>query len=243
MAIHSLFDLLALLAGLAAYRWLKLPAAAGAPQQPWQLHPLYIPAVAFGVTAGAYIAGSLNLWLSGIHGVGRSISGAILGGIVAVEILKYTAGIRGSTGLAFVAPLATAIVVGRMGCFLAGLDDMTYGTPTHLPWGVDFGDGIPRHPVQLYESATMAVFLAAFVVLLRAGNPVVLRGGFYLFVGVYAAQRFFWEFLKPYGTLAGSFNLFHLISLALIAYALVYARREAQHQCSTLPNPSPRPSP
>ncbi len=32
----------------------------------------------------------------------------------------------------------------------AGLDDFTYGTPTTpAGWGHDFGDGIPRHPVQL----------------------------------------------------------------------------------------------
>ena len=47
---------------------------------------------------------------------------------------------------------------------------MTYGTPTTLPWGVDFGDGVPRHPVQLYEAATMAIFLAVFVLLLRQGR-------------------------------------------------------------------------
>ena len=39
---------------------------------------------------------------------------------------------------------------------------MTYGTPTALPWGVDFGDGVPRHPVQLYEAATMAAFFGGF---------------------------------------------------------------------------------
>lgn len=44
-------------------------------------------------------------------------------------------------------------MIGRVGCFLAGLADGTYGLPTDLPWGVDFGDGIPRHPTQLYEIA------------------------------------------------------------------------------------------
>jgi hypothetical protein len=36
-----------------------------------------------------------------------------------------------------------------VGCFLTGLSDRTYGTPTPLPWGIDFGDGIPRHPPAL----------------------------------------------------------------------------------------------
>ena len=43
--------------------------------------------------------------------------------------------------------------------------------------------------------------------------------GFHLMVGWYAAQRFLWEFLKPYGTVLGPFNLFHLVCAALIVYA------------------------
>jgi phosphatidylglycerol:prolipoprotein diacylglycerol transferase len=237
-----LFDVLALVAALAVYRWLPIPTPPGSLQatpQPWQVHPLYIASASLGATLGAYIVGSANLWLSGIPGVARSIEGALAGAIIAIEILKGVTGIRGSTGLRFVAPLAAAIAIGRIGCFLAGLDDMTYGTPTGLPWGVDFGDGIRRHPVQLYESLTMVAFLAIFVTLLRRGSAPVLRTGFYIFIGVYAAQRFVWEFLKPYGTVVGPFNLFHLISLALIAYALLFARREASRSCSTLVRSSP----
>jgi len=242
LLLHTLFDALALVAALAIYRWLPVPTSQGSPQaaaQPWQVHPLYIAAASLGATLGAYIAGSLNLWLSGIPGIARSIEGALAGAIIAIEILKSATGIRGSTGLRFVAPLAAAIAIGRIGCFLAGLDDMTYGIPTTLPWGVDFGDGVRRHPVQLYESITMAVFLAVFVILLRRGTEPVRRTGFYLFVGVYAAQRFLWEFLKPYGTVIGPFNLFHLLSLALITYALIFARREAPRSCSTLVRSSP----
>ena len=234
---HSLFDVLALLAGLAAFRWIRMPASAAPP--PWQRHPLYLPVATIGVTAGAYLLGSLNLWLTGIGGIARSIEGGLAGGILAVETLKAMTGIRGSTGLRLVAPLAAATVVGRIGCFLAGLDDMTYGTPTALPWGVDFGDGVPRHPVQLYESLTMAVFLAAFLVLLRRGHPLAVRAGFYLFIGVYAGQRFLWEFLKPYGTVLGPLNLFHLLSLALVAYAILQARKELAEPCTTSATSTP----
>jgi prolipoprotein diacylglyceryltransferase len=44
--------------------------------------------------------------------------------------------------------------------------------------------------------------------------------GFYLAVGWYGAQRFVWEFLKPYGTLIGPFTLFHLLSAAVFVYAV-----------------------
>jgi prolipoprotein diacylglyceryltransferase len=231
LAIHSLFDLLALLVALAVYRVLPVTAI-GLPSEPWKNHPLYIAAAAGGATIGAYLFGSANLWLSGMPGaVARSIEGGIAGAVVGIELLKWRNGIRGSTGLRLVAPLAAAIAVGRLGCFFAGLEDETYGTPTALPWGVDFGDGIPRHPVQLYESAAMAAFLFAFVLSLRHERETVRRTGFYLFVAFYALQRFGWEFLKPYGTIVGPLNLFHLLSLALIAYAFVFARRELSQPC------------
>ena len=230
MLVHSLFDVLALVAALVVFR--LVPAAApGVPNEPWQIHPLYIAAASLGATAGAYLVGSLNLLLTGIDGFGRSIEGAIGGGILAIEVLKWRTGVAGSTGLRFVAPLAAAIAVGRLGCFFAGLDDMTYGTPTRVPWGVDFGDGVARHPVQLYEAATMAIFFIVFVLLLRRGGESLRRTGFYAFVAVYAVQRFIWEFFKPYATLIGPLNLFHLLSLALVAYALVFARRELRQPC------------
>jgi phosphatidylglycerol:prolipoprotein diacylglycerol transferase len=235
LAIHSLFDLLALLVGFAVYRLLPV-AANSVPAEPWKSHPMYIAAGGGGATIGAYLFGSANLWLSGIGGVGRSIEGAIAGAIVGIELLKWRTGIRGSTGLRLVAPLAAAIAVGRLGCFFAGLDDMTYGTPTPLPWGVDFGDGVPRHPVQLYEAGTMAAFLVAFILLLRHEGGRVRRTGFYLFVAVYALQRFGWEFLKPYGTVVGRLNLFHLLSLALVAYAAVFACRELSQSCRYRPS-------
>jgi phosphatidylglycerol---prolipoprotein diacylglyceryl transferase len=223
-----LFDVLALLAAVAVFRWVPITAPA-APAQPWQSHSLYLPAASLGATVGAYLVGSANLWLTGIDGLARSIEGALAGGILAIELLKAGAGIRASTGLRFVAPLAVAIAVGRIGCFLAGLDDMTYGTPTSLPWGVDFGDGIARHPVQLYESAAMVMFLAWFLWSVHRGNALVLRAGFYLFIDFYAGQRFLWEFIKPYGAVLGPFNLFHLLSAALVLYAVVFTRRE-MHQ-------------
>jgi len=52
-------------------------------------------------------------------------------------------------------------------------------------------------------------------------NVFVIENGFYLAVGFYGAQRFALEFIKPYGTLIGPFTLFHLLSAAIIAYAII----------------------
>jgi phosphatidylglycerol---prolipoprotein diacylglyceryl transferase len=218
--VHTLFDLLAVLSAMAVtmacYRWRLHDAA----QRVELLGVGYAVALVGGAALGGFGAGTLNLWLSGIPGVGRSIVGALAGAIAAVEIFKWQGGIRQSTGLIFVPAFATSVAVGRIGCYLAGLADNTYGTPTTLPWGHDFGDGVLRHPVQLYESFSMLGFLAVALVLLARREPFFMRNGFYLLVLYYGAQRFLWEFLKPYGDVAGPFNIFHFICLALCCYSI-----------------------
>ena len=185
----------------------------------------YALALVAGAAIGGFGAGTLNLWLTGAPGIGRSIVGALAGAIAAIEIFKAAKGIHGSTGLIFVPAFATSVTVGRWGCFLSGLDDHTHGTPTGLPWGHDFGDGISRHPVQLYESFTMGAFLLVALVLIGRRQPFFMRNGFYLLVLTYGAQRFVWEFLKPYGTILGPFNLFHFLCAGLVIYSLAMMGR------------------
>jgi phosphatidylglycerol:prolipoprotein diacylglycerol transferase len=217
-ALHAIFDILAWLAagvaawGLSRVRYLHFPS------QSFEL--AYIAALVFGAGLGAYLFGSLNLWLSGLSGVARSVEGALVGGTVAIELYKWRNGISLRTGARFALPLAVGIAIGRVGCYFAGLDDFTYGTPTTLPWGHDFGDGIARHPVQLYESAAMAGFAGFYVLAVLNRNSFVVTNGFYLVLVYYGLQRFLWEFLKPYGALIGPFTLFHLLSLAILFYAV-----------------------
>src|SRR6478752_7747516 len=176
--IHATFDVLAWLAAGAAGLWLMRSGRVSFPV-PQPLRLSYLAALIFGAGLGAVAFGSANLWLSGQSGVARSIEGAVAGAILAIELYKRLAGIRQRTGARFALPFAVGVAVGRIGCYLSGLDDFTYGTPTALPWGHDFGDGVPRHPVQLYESATM---LAAAVLYVRAAlrhNEFVIANGFY----------------------------------------------------------------
>lgn len=212
------FDALAWLAAAAAALWFSRVAKSRLPAMPRDL--AYLAVVVVGATVGAYLFGSLNLWLSGQNGIARSIEGAVAGGIIAVELYKRRVGIRTRTGARFALPIAVGIAVGRIGCYLAGLDDFTYGTPTTLPWGHDFGDGVPRHPVQLYESAAMATCALAYALAMRRSR-FILENGFYLVIGLYGLQRFLWEFFKPYGTVLGPFTLFHLLSAAIVIYAAV----------------------
>ena len=108
---------------------------------------------------------------------GKTIVGALTGGLIAVELLKRYIGLRHSTGDLYAIPLALGIAIGRIGCFLTGLPDNTYGTPARLPWAVDFGDGIPRHPTQLYEIAFLLLLIPLlYRALQEIYKPVILSG-------------------------------------------------------------------
>ncbi len=219
--IHAVFDVLAWLASMTVF-WLTTkhlipPEALPANRVE---HPgLYAVTAGMGALTGAMFFGTANALLSGVHALGFSMVGGIAGAIMAVEAFKRFTGVSGSTGIVFAAPFAATVAVGRWGCFFSGLADFTYGAPTSVPWAVDFGDGIPRHPVQLYESFAMAAMFVLLVWRFAARDRFWLANGFYLAVGWYALQRFAWEFFKPYATLIGPFNLFHFVCLGLVLYA------------------------
>jgi phosphatidylglycerol---prolipoprotein diacylglyceryl transferase len=224
--LHLLFDVLAWAsAGLLAhilYRWRLREAAAGIVARTGRL---YVLALAVGAIGGAWAFGSWNTGLMAVPHPSHSIAGALAGAIFAVELYKWARGISGSTGLIWVGPIALGIAIGRWGCLFAGLPDETFGTPTDLPWGVDLGDGIARHPVQVYESLAMLAFLAVYLVALGRGAAWTRERAFYLFILWYAAQRFVWEFFKPYPRLIGPLDVFQLLALAMIAYALIFDAR------------------
>ena len=99
---------------------------------------------------------------------GKTIVGALVFGLITVELFKRYIGVHQSTGDLYAIPLALGIAIGRIGCFLTGLSDNTYGTHTTLPWAIDFGDGIPRHPTQLYEIAFLLALIPILYQILRS---------------------------------------------------------------------------
>jgi prolipoprotein diacylglyceryltransferase len=135
---------------------------------------------------------SLEKWLGG-----KTIVGGLIGGWIGVEIAKKLVGNRERTGDLWVYPLTISIAIGRVGCFLTGLTDQTYGTHTTLPWGVDFGDG-PRHPTQLYEIGVLLLIVCFLLVYQRATRYEFGRGVlFRWFMLLYCGWRFLSEFIKP----------------------------------------------
>jgi phosphatidylglycerol---prolipoprotein diacylglyceryl transferase len=200
---HPVFESLGYATGYAVFR--RLRARRGdvidEPQR-WTV----IAAAAVGALVGSRLLGLAEQWPTAlaalraghlkallVSGGGKTIVGGLLGGWLAVELAKRVSGIRSRTGDLFVIPLVVGIAVGRVGCFLAGLADDTCGKATSLPWAVDLGDHVPRHPVQLYEIAFLA-FVALGVSL-----PARLREGarFRIFLGSYLAWRLAIDFLKP----------------------------------------------
>ncbi|MBB5716538.1 prolipoprotein diacylglyceryl transferase family protein [Sphingomonas aerophila] len=231
---HGLFDILAwaasALTGTVLHRWRLREAAERLSRV---TGPGYFAALAAGALAGAWAMGSINSLRMTTPMVSHSIAGALAGAIVAVEGYKWAAGIKGSTGTAFVGPLAIGIVFGRWGCLFAGLPDRTYGVPTALPWAVDLGDGIGRHPVEVYESLALFAFLLVFVIALAARQSWAYRRSFYVLAGWYGVQRFAWEFLKPYPMLIGPLNIFHLLCLGLVAYGCAFYAADRRRERAT----------
>lgn len=222
---HYVGDALAWLGAVLATRWQHRRWPAEGKSLARVTRPSYFLALAIGALAGAWLLGSANILRSALVTPSHSIGGALAGGIVAVEIWKWWHGIRHSTGGAFVLPICIGIAIGRFGCLFAGLPDYTYGIPTSLPWAVDLGDGIGRHPVELYEAASMALFAAIYIRARLRGARWIDAHAFHAMIIVYAVQRFLWEFLKPYPTIIGPLNVFHLLMMGLFAYGIVWRRR------------------
>ena len=123
---------------------------------------------------------------------GKTLVMGLVGGYFGVEAAKWALRIRTKTGDSFAAPVAAAIAVGRLACFSAGC---CFGTATDLPWGVDFGDGIRRHPTQLYESL---FHLAAAFQLLSLQRHGYFRGQLIkLYIISYLIYRFATEYIRP----------------------------------------------
>jgi phosphatidylglycerol---prolipoprotein diacylglyceryl transferase len=149
-----------------------------------------------------------SAWLSD----GKTVTTGLIGAYLAVELVKWLTAVRVKTGDAYALPLACAMAVGRWGCFVNGC---CHGTPTDLPWGRDFGDGVPRHPTQAYESIFHLLMAAALIVLTREGIWKTHRLQFYL-LG-YGIYRFMTEMIRPEPVYALGLTFYQWASVVLAA--------------------------
>jgi len=145
---------------------------------------------------------------------GRTIVGGLIGGAAGAALTKRALGLTERRGNFFAPAIAAGLAIGRLGCFFQGC---CYGAPTTLPSGVNFGDNIPRHPAQLYESAFM---LLMFVYLEKVKNRPNLAPGrlFDELMLSYFTFRFFIEFIRVEKAAFWGLTVFQLSSLAVIIY-------------------------
>lgn len=213
---YSFFVVLGLVAAIALYYFNTRNRAVGN-------NGIYIAAAA---VIGGVLGAKLPIWIANIGLLadnprpelllsGRTIVGGIIGGAVAVYLTKRKLGITQRLGNHLVPSLALGILIGRFGCFFAGC---CYGTPASLPWAVDFGDHVLRHPTQLYEAALLAgIFIYAQVMQDRFAPGALFR----LFVVVYFSWRFAVEFIRVNPQLGFGLTYYQVVAAAVVAYYAV----------------------
>ncbi len=221
-AAHFLFESLSYLIGFRIYLQLRKHSVdTVTTEQRWLLIAAAI--------AGAAIGGKVLNWFVDPQLLfrnwsdpyflmsGKTVVGGLIGGLFAVEWAKRMMGVKRRTGDLFAIPLCAGIAIGRIGCFLAGLQDDTYGARTSLPWGVDFGDGVARHAVQVYEIFWLC--LVALWLWSLSGRPHREGDMFKSFMVAYLGFRLIVEFIKPGAPIAGLTAIQWACAAMLVYYA------------------------
>ncbi|HVW12816.1 MAG TPA: prolipoprotein diacylglyceryl transferase family protein [Mucilaginibacter sp.] len=160
----------------------------------------------------------------------RTIVGGFLGGLAGVEIVKKKIGVTVSSGDLMVYPIILAMIIGRLGCFFTGLDDGTFGIPSNLPWAIDFGDGIYRHPTNLYE-ILFWILLWISLSLYERYRQFTNGSRFKLLMVTYLVFRFFVEFIKPDYFFSIGLSTIQMVCLTGILYyykVLIFPSRLSQ---------------
>jgi phosphatidylglycerol:prolipoprotein diacylglycerol transferase len=154
----------------------------------------------------------------------KTVLGGFLGGLLGVELIKKCIGEKKASGDLFVYPMILALIVGRTGCFSMGVYEETYGTTTRLPWGINLGDGLRRHPVCLYEIIFLCLL---WIALKQAEKKWMFKNGalFKVFMIAYISFRFILDFIKPHYTFNIGLSTIQLTCLLGLTYYYRYIIR------------------
>ncbi|MFO1487618.1 MAG: prolipoprotein diacylglyceryl transferase family protein [Verrucomicrobiota bacterium] len=188
-----------------------------------RLAPLYIAALASAFLGAklVYLAAegwqywqAPDRWV--IFATGKSITGALLGGYLGVEVAKRFLKYPGITGdrFAVIAPLG--ISCGRIGCMLHGC---CLGMKCDASWFTVTDDsGVARWPASQLE---LAFNLAALgMVLILQWKRLAVGQRFHLYLIAYGLFRFGHEFLRDTPRLVGPFSGYHLAAAAVAALGM-----------------------
>ena len=154
-----------------------------------------------------------------IGGSGLTIYGAVLGASLGLWIYCKIAKVKIGYVFDLLAPaVLIAQVLGRIGCTLNGC---CYGSPTTLPWGIEytnfvsygFGAGMV-HPTTIYE---IIYCLIIFAVLMKLRGRLKPDGSLFLvYLALYSVWRFGIDFLR-----AGTPFLFGLHQAQIIGIIIL----------------------
>ena len=214
-----------------------LPRAPALARLPWKTRTALALAGFIGGAFGAKLPfiNSGEDWLAGIwFRDGKTITTGLVGAYLGVELAKIALNIRVKTGDSFAIPLALALTVGRWACFFNGC---CFGQATSLPWGLDFGDGVLRHPTQIYESL---FHLASAMILVQITRLEILRDQrLKLYLITYCACRFVTEWIRPEPAGFAGLTFYHgvvaIFAVALIGQWIWDRRQEQREPRTTLP--------
>lgn len=218
---HPVFETLGIFIGMRYYFYLKRKSAE-------KLSFNTSAAILIGATAGALFGSKLignlenpytlfeKLSLKEIWS-NNTIVGGLAFGLIGVELAKKIVRHKKSTGDLIVFPLMLAIIIGRIGCFLTGIHEETYGVPTSFIFGMHLGDQYLRHPVALYE---IVFLILLWIYLKRIEKQGKYPSGFIfqLFMLSYFIFRFLLDFIKPRVEITGNLGTIQLVCMGVIIY-------------------------
>lgn len=160
---------------------------------------------------------SQDVWI-GIYGM--SFHGGLLGVLLATLIFARKNKVNFWELADFAIPAIPAgYFFGRIGNFL-NLE--LFGKKTNLFWGINFGDGILRHPTQIYEALSEGLILFLFLWFFRNSSKFKNKFIFIYLVG-YAFFRVLIDFLREpdgiYGYV-GFFSVSQFFTLVMLAIGI-----------------------
>jgi phosphatidylglycerol:prolipoprotein diacylglycerol transferase len=143
-----------------------------------------------------------NPWPLLFSTMGFAWFGSVIAGFVTLVLLARHYKIGMLTMLDAASPAAAlGYGIGRIGCLISG--DGDYGTPTNLPWGMSFPNGIVPtmqrvHPTPIYE---FLIALVIFWILWKLGARVIRDARpagmvFAAYLVLTGVARFFIEFIR-----------------------------------------------
>lgn len=178
---------------------------------------------------GPTIWNSDTFWQQAL--VGKTVTGALLGGYIGVEIGKKIIGYRQPTGDTFALAVPAGLILGRIGCLMHGCCKGIACDPYW--WAFTDATG-SYYPAAIAELIFNAIALIVFATLVR--KRIQAGQLFHLYLITYGLFRFAHEFYRDTPELLLGFTGYQLLALVMIVLgAIRYLQRRtglSEHDAS-----------